>query len=218
MSIDAHVLVLNRLYQPVHITDVRRALAMLYLGIARALDREYRLFDFLSWSMVTAELGDDTIGAVRRRIVIPRVVVLLAFERVPRGRVRFSRHNIFSRDDHTCQYCQRRMPRRQLNLDHVIPRSQGGGSNWRNVVTSCVPCNIRKGGRTPSQAGMRLVREPIKPTWADLSRPPLFRARYREWLPFLDPVATSYWNVELDSDEGQTASGLPASLTSLRAG
>jgi 5-methylcytosine-specific restriction endonuclease McrA len=114
--------------------------------------------------------------------------------------VRFSRHNIFTRDDHTCQYCGGLFARAELNLDHVVPRSQGGKTNWENVVTSCVSCNSRKGGRTPVQAGIRLVRPPRKPTWAELVHPPRFRARYREWLPFLNPVDASYWNTELDSD------------------
>jgi 5-methylcytosine-specific restriction endonuclease McrA len=198
--LDAHVLVLNRYYQPVNVTNVRRAICMMYLGAARALDREYRLFDFSSWAALSAELGDDTVGAANYRLLIPRVVVLQAYERVPKGRIRFSRHNIFVRDDHTCQYCTKHLARRHLNLDHVIPRSQGGTTNWENVVASCIPCNFRKGGRTPEQAGMRLARQPHKPRWADLVHPPRLRAHYREWLPFLNPVDASYWNTELESD------------------
>ena len=198
--LDAHVLVLNRFYQPVNVTNVRRAICMMYIGAARALDHQYRLFDFPSWAALSAEFGDETVGAANLRLRIPRVVVLQAYERVPKGRIRFSRHNIFVRDDHTCQYCAKLLPRRQLNLDHVIPRSQGGKTNWENVVTSCIPCNFRKGARTPEQAGMRLVRLPHKPRWAELVHPPRLRARYREWLPFLNPIDASYWNTELESD------------------
>lgn len=197
---DAHVLVLNRLYQPVNVTDWRRALVLLYVGAVRVLDREYRLFDFSTWADLSAEYGEDTVGMVNRRIRIPRIVVLQTFDRLPRSNIRFSRHNIFSRDDHTCQYCGRKYVRAELNLDHVLPRSQGGKTNWENVVASCIPCNSRKGGRTPAQAGLRLVRAPRKPTWAELVHPPRFRARYREWLPFLNPVDASYWNTELESD------------------
>lgn len=197
---DAHVLVLNRLYQPVNVTDWRRALVLLYVGAVRVLDREYRLFDFSSWAELSAEYGEDTVGMVNRRIRIPRIVVLQTFDRLPRSNIRFSRHNIFSRDDHTCQYCGRKAARAELNLDHVLPRSQGGKTNWENVVASCIPCNSKKGGRTPAQAGLRLVRAPRKPTWAELVHPPRFRARYREWLPFLNPIDASYWNTELESD------------------
>lgn len=198
--VDAHVLVLNRHYQPVHITNVRRALCLLYIGAARALDQQYRLFDFQSWAALSAEVGDETIGTASRRIRIPRVLVLQAYDRVPMGRIRFSRHNIFARDDHTCQYCGQRLPRRDLNLDHVVPRSRGGKTNWENVVTSCIECNFHKGGRTPDEAGMTLIRAPRRPRWSELVHPPRLRARYREWLPFLNVVDASYWNSELESD------------------
>lgn len=199
--LDTHVLVLNRYYQPVRVTDVRRALVMLYVGVARALDHQFRQFDFHSWAELGAQLGDDTVSTVSRRILVPRVLVLQAYARVPVGRIRFSRHNIFVRDEHTCQYCGRDLPRKQLNLDHVVPRSQGGKTNWENVVASCIPCNVKKGGRTPRQAGMVLRRAPQRPRWVDIVRPPSMRGHYREWLPFLDPVNASYWNSELESDE-----------------
>jgi 5-methylcytosine-specific restriction endonuclease McrA len=198
--LQAHVLVLNRLYQPVSVTNVKRAMCLLYIGAARALDKDYRLFDFSSWAALAAELDDDTLGLINRRVRIPRVLVLQVYEHIPLGRIRFSRQNIFLRDEHTCQYCYKRLPRRGLNLDHVIPRSQGGKTNWENVVASCIGCNLRKGGHTPAQMGMHLARKPQKPTWAQLLHPPRVRARYREWLPFLNPVDAAYWNVELESD------------------
>jgi 5-methylcytosine-specific restriction endonuclease McrA len=197
--IDAPVLVLNRHYQPVNVTSVRRALVMLYIGAARALDSQYQLFDFTSWSALSAEYG-EAVTTVKQRIRVPRIVVLQAYDRVPVGRIRFSRHNIFARDDHTCQYCGEPFPRRMLNLDHVVPRSRGGRSNWENIVTSCIECNFKKGGRTPEEAGMNLLRPPRRPRWSELVHPPRLRVRYREWLPFLNPVDASYWNAELESD------------------
>ena len=151
MMLDAHVLVLNRLYQPVNVTNVRRAICLMYIGAARALDRQYRLFDFPTWAALSAEYGDETVGAVHGRVLIPRIVVLQAYERIPIGRIRFSRHNIFVRDNHTCQYCDKLMARRHLNLDHVIPRSQGGKTNWENVVTSCIPCNFHRAAPPPNR-------------------------------------------------------------------
>ncbi|MBI5510754.1 MAG: HNH endonuclease [Deltaproteobacteria bacterium] len=199
--LNAHVLVLNRNFQPVSVIGVRRALCMLYVGVARALDGQFRQFDYQSWRAISAELHDDTVGTLNRRIKIPRVVVLQVYDRVPMGRIRFSRHNIFVRDDHTCQYCGRRLARKELNLDHVVPRSRGGKTAWENVVASCIDCNFRKGGRTPAEAAMKLVRAPRRPRWSELIHPPRLRAQYREWIPFLDPVDASYWNTELDSDE-----------------
>jgi len=190
------VLVLNRVYQPVHITSARRAFAMLYQGIAKAIDEQFQLFDFDSWSALAAA-QHDTVGLVGRRIRVPRVIVLLAYERTPRARVRFSRFNIYARDENTCQYCGVRLPRAELNLDHVVPRSQGGATNWDNVVCSWVPCNLRKGGRTPEEAGMKLLRPPARPRWTPTFRSATRRAFYREWRPFLSFVDAAYWNAEL---------------------
>jgi len=77
--------------------------------------------------------------------------------------VKFSRINVFARDEFRCQYCGVRRPVRELNYDHVIPRVQGGKTVWENIVTSCYDCNGRKRGRTPEQAGMKLLRAPVKP-------------------------------------------------------
>jgi 5-methylcytosine-specific restriction endonuclease McrA len=125
--------------------------------------------------------------------------VLVAFDRMPKRHVRFSRINIFARDAFTCQYCGGRPPRPELNLDHVVPRSQGGRTTWENVVCSCVDCNRRKGGRTPEQARLRLLRRPSRPRWTPLVNLMLSSVRYQEWRPFLNVVDAAYWNVELQS-------------------
>jgi 5-methylcytosine-specific restriction endonuclease McrA len=196
--VNAHVLVLNKSYLPVHVTTVRRAFCLLYAGLARAVNAQYETFDYESWSRITIERNDETIGLVDRVIKVPRVILLLAYDRVPKRRVRFSRYNIFARDRCTCQYCGRRFSRPELNLDHVIPRAQGGTSTWENVVCSCHECNRRKGGRTPGEARMKLIAQPRKPAWTppiSLSVPAVMR---REWAPFLDfMVDVSYWNTEL---------------------
>jgi hypothetical protein len=187
--LDTGVLVLNRVYQPIHITSVRRAFSLLYQGAARAIDEQFQLFDFESWSALSVAVHHDTIGT--------RVIVLMAYERMPKTRVRFSRFNIYARDDNTCQYCGTRMARADLNLDHVVPRSRGGATTWENVVCSCVPCNLRKGGRTPEEARMRLLRQPTRPRWTPMFRSATRRAFYREWRPFLSLADAAYWNAEL---------------------
>ncbi|MFY0523195.1 HNH endonuclease [Archangium gephyra] len=195
--LNSAVLVLNRNYQPVHVTSVKRALALLYLGVAKAIDTQYRLYEFSDWAALSASAPHDSIHTIDRRIRVPRVVVLSAYEYLPKGRVRFSRLNIYARDHDTCQYCARQLPRAELNLDHVVPRSQGGKTSWENVVCSCVPCNLRKGGRTPAQAGMKLLKVPMRPRWTPFFRGASRRITYREWLPFLNLADASYWNVEL---------------------
>ncbi|MDY7233276.1 HNH endonuclease [Hyalangium rubrum] len=194
--IESAVLVLNRNYQPVHVTSVKRAFSLLYQGVAKAIDEQYKLYEFADWAALSAA-HHDCITTVNRSIRIPRVLVLSAYEYLPKGRVRFSRLNIYARDQDTCQYCARTLPRSELNLDHVNPRSQGGKTTWENVVCSCVPCNLKKGGRTPEQAGMKLSRRPFRPKWTPLFRGAIRRVTYREWLPFLRVEDASYWNVEL---------------------
>ena len=193
--LNTKVLVLNRSYLPVHVTVVRRALSLLYQGIAQAVDDELRTFDFDSWADLAA--NDDSIGTVDKAIRVPRVILLQYYDRVPRRYVRFSRYNIYARDSNRCQYCGRQFPRAELNLDHVVPRMKGGTSVWENVVCSCHRCNRIKGGRTPAEAGMRLIRQPRRPQWTPFMTEAFSLRRYKEWLPFLSAVDAAYWNTEL---------------------
>ncbi len=177
-------LVLNRSYLPVHVTTVRHAFTLLYKGVAKAVDEEYQTFDFPDWSGLKVN-GYDGIGTVSDSIRIPRVILLTRFDRIPRRDVRFSRHNIFLRDSNTCQYCRDRLPASGLNLDHVVPRSQGGLTTWENVVTCCLGCNHHKGGRRPEQANMRLHRKPVRPSWTPFIARGAGDSLYDEWRPFL---------------------------------
>ena len=195
--LNSTVLVLNRSYLPIHVTSVRRAFSLVYQGIARVVGDEYRTFDFDQWSGFrvhdrSASHGNaaearpvEWIGTSRGPLPAPRVIILTVFDRVPRRHVRFSRANVMSRDGFTCQYCGDRPPRSQLNLDHVVPRAHGGRSTWENVVASCLDCNRRKGGRTPEQAGLRLLRAPARPRWTPLASLLLPHNRHAEWHPFL---------------------------------
>lgn len=195
--LNTKVLMLNRSYLPVHVTSVRRAFCLLYQGIARVVNEQYQTFDFESWSDLSVSVHYESVGLVNRVIRVPRVIVLVGYDRVPKRQVRFSRYNIYARDKCTCQYCGRKLPRHELNLDHVIPRSRGGTSVWENVVCSCHECNRRKGGQTPQGAGMTPLRKPYKPKWTPFMQETFSLSRYKEWLPFLNTVDVSYWNTEL---------------------
>lgn len=195
----ANVLVLNRAFFPIHITNVKRAFCLLYRGVAKAVDEQYQTFDFHSWyELSQAVQSGEVIGLVNKIILIPRVILLTGYDRFPKREVRFSRLNILIRDNYTCQYCGEQLKKNQLNLDHVVPRSRGGRTAWENVVTSCHDCNCRKGGRLPPEAGLTLVRKPYRPKAFPfsllLSKPNIHRA----WRPFLNVVDFSYWNVELE--------------------
>lgn len=195
--LSTNVLVLNRSYLPIHVTSARRAFTLVYQGIARVIDEEYKTFDFESWSQLAVARDGESIGTPHGRIRIPRVIVLVAFDRLPRRHVRFSRINLMARDDFQCQYCGVKPKRAELNLDHVIPRALGGKSTWENVVTSCIDCNRLKGGRTPRQASMKLMKRPERPRWTPLMNLMFSSVRYKEWRPFLSVVDASYWNTEL---------------------
>lgn len=196
--INSNVLVLNRSFLPIHITTLRRAFSLLYLELARAVDKQYQTFDFKSWSELSVEEGGESIGLVNKAIRVPRVILLTSFDRIPKRHVRFSRMNIYARDNHTCQYCRKTIARNGINLDHVIPRSKGGTSTWENVVCCCYACNRKKGGKTPEEAGMRLLSTPKRPKWTPYVNFSLHRLTYQEWRPFLNIVDASYWNVELE--------------------
>jgi 5-methylcytosine-specific restriction endonuclease McrA len=158
---------------------------MLFAGRARALDHDFEPMDFDAWMTGGAGEGDETIGTPRGPVRVPRVLLLSSYHRVPRGPLRLSRRNIFLRDDHTCQYCARRLPSRQLNLDHVMPRSRGGRSTWENLVTSCRECNLTKGRYTPEECGMPLRRRPVRPNWSVVAQLARTETRYEQWAPFI---------------------------------
>jgi 5-methylcytosine-specific restriction endonuclease McrA len=195
--LNSAVLVLNRSYLPVHVTSARRAFSLVYQGVARIVNEQYQTFDFEAWSQLAVARDMEAIGTPSGLIRVPRVIVLIAFDRLPKRHVRFSRINLMARDSFQCQYCSKKPRRTELNLDHVVPRSLGGRSTWENVVTSCVDCNRRKGGRTPRQARMKLRRKPERPRWTPLANLMWSSVRYQEWRPFLSVVDASYWNVEL---------------------
>lgn len=198
--LSSQVLVLNRSYIPIHVTSLRRAFTLLYMGIAKAVDRQFETFDFQSWSELAVADHHESIGLINRLIRVPRVILLQTYDRVPKRHVRFSRHNIYLRDANTCQFCGKHLPRTDLNLDHVIPRTQGGKTNWENVVTSCIPCNRKKGSLSPAQAHMKLIRTPSRPHWTPFLDLSSRVVRHEEWKPFFNIVDFSYWNLELKED------------------
>ncbi len=138
--------------------------------------------------------GFDWVRTVRFPIAVPRIIRLLGYDRLPRQDVKFNRRNIFARDTNRCQYCGRRFGTSELSLDHVIPRSQSGPTTWENIATCCIACNVRKGGRTPEQANMKLLAKPSKPKRSPVVNVRLSDKRYASWKQFLDEA---YWTVEL---------------------
>jgi 5-methylcytosine-specific restriction endonuclease McrA len=162
-------LVLNRSWQPIHVTTVVRSLVMLWNDSAKAVDPDdYRLYSWEEWASLPAAEGEPCIRTARARIRVPEVVALRHFDRLPMAAVAFSRRNIAKRDHYTCQYCGAQPGVTEVTIDHIVPRAQGGHSSWTNCVAACVECNARKADRTPEQAGMRLRKAPTRPEWKPL--------------------------------------------------
>ncbi len=195
--LDTNVLVLNRLFQAIQVTTVRKAFCLLYKGNVKAVNPDYSTCDWQDWVDVPPQPDEDTIVTPGFSIRIPRVILLVDFDRLPRHEVRFTRKNIFYRDRSRCQYCGKRFQARDLNLDHVVPLSRGGKSTWENVVCCCIACNSRKGGHTPAEANMRLIHLPARPRWHPLVRVSFASGQHPVWKNFLD---IAYWNAELRED------------------
>ena len=143
-----HALLLNATYEPLKVVDWRKAITLWCQGkveVISVYDREVH--------SVSLTLKLPSVVRLRHYVAIRRHVNL----------VPFSRANIYARDDHTCQYCGRTLPVDTLTLDHVVPVRYGGRKDWENIATSCVRCKRRKGGRTPGEAGMTLIRAPRRP-------------------------------------------------------
>jgi 5-methylcytosine-specific restriction endonuclease McrA len=180
------VLLLNRFFAPVSVTTARRAMVLLFGGAALAVDEDGSTYDFWHWRELPTRSRDDGITTVSGSLRVPRVLHLQRYDRAPHVVVRLTRRNLMLRDDHQCQYCAKKPSLRDLNIDHVVPRSRGGLDSWDNLVISCRTCNLKKGRRTPDEAGMRLMRPPQKPRWTTPAQILMAeREPFSEWQPYL---------------------------------
>lgn len=169
---NSHTLILTPWMSAHRIVPWETAVCLIYMGKAEVLE-EY----------------DEVVRSPSTEMRIPCVVRLKkAVSAIKKG-VKFSRVNVMTRDGFRCQYCGTKKPMSQLNYDHVIPRSQGGRTVWENVVTSCAGpngCNSKKGGRTPAQAGMTLLRQPTRPKTLPMTPLSLGRLQvHPQWIPYI---------------------------------
>ena len=160
------VLVLNASYEPLNITTWRRAMVMLLKGKAEGLEH-------------------DASHLLRPDVHLPTVIRLRQFVRVPYRPMPLTRRNVFQRDGHRCMYCG--SAREPLSIDHVLPRSRGGADSWDNVTTACLSCNVRKGSRTPREAGMPLRQQPHRPlsTLSFEATRQMRAGRHSEWAKYV---------------------------------
>jgi 5-methylcytosine-specific restriction endonuclease McrA len=202
-GLGCNVLVLNKHYMAIRVVGAKRAFSLLFRQLAEVVSPEndsFYNYNFQSWCEVSQLKRDfepdayDWISTVNFHIAVPKIIRLLFYDRLPKNEVKFNRRNIFARDKNCCQYCGKKSLTSELSLDHVIPRSIGGKSNWENIVCACTACNVKKGGRTPQQAGLSIIRKPEKPKRNPMIHIHLGHERYRSWKQFLDHA---YWSVEL---------------------
>lgn len=190
--LETPVLVLNRSWQAVHACAARRSLHLLCTGHGQVVQVEgeecFQTHDLRSWIRYSSgHEGGDMIHGVRVSILVPKIVVLTRYDRLPRLDVKFSRRNVLLRDKFTCQYCAQVLPEAQLNLDHVTPRDKGGRTTWENIVTSCFRCNTRKANKLPDEVGMHPRSQPFAPRWWPLFGLPENGLADASWNLFLRP-------------------------------
>ncbi len=203
VALDEKVLVLNRMYAAVRIVSARRAFVMLFKDIAEVIaveDGRYTNYDFTSWADISSlqrEFEPDAhtwVRTTRMTIAVPKIIRLFGYDKLPRQDVKLNRRNLYARDGNRCQYCGKTFSTKELTIDHVNPRVKGGGNTWENLVCACVRCNAKKGGRTPREAHMKLVRPAVKPKRHPAITMRLGHEKYQSWKAFLN---NAYWTVEL---------------------
>jgi 5-methylcytosine-specific restriction endonuclease McrA len=177
--INTPVLVLNRGYEPVNVCLTRRAVVLVLGGKAEIVEN-----------------SRGEIHSISRVYEIPSVIRLDKMVHRPRCQRKLNKGEIFSRDQYICQYCGKKT--KELTLDHVIPRKNGGEHTWENVVSACSSCNRRKGGRTPEEAGMKLLRRPRIPWSNGFYIPFSLLNAHGEWRKYL-PCQTDFDNMEESS-------------------
>lgn len=198
--LDQPVLVLNKNWTAIDVKPVREAVGNVCTENAVFINPEdFQEYTWERWAELMVREGEPFIATGSQQVRVPDVIVLKHYSRVHAEILVFNRRNLFLRDQNTCQYCGKRSKSSECSIDHVLPQCQGGPSTWENCVLACVTCNVRKGGRTPKQANMKLVRTPVKPRWS-----PTFRARVIKpiWGKFgvnIEALVSDlYWQVQLE--------------------
>lgn len=189
---DKRVLVLSKAWQPINTVSVADAITKICSDRAKIIGPDYAQYTLDDWIDAKIVAKDMVyISSVRFRVAVPEVILSTYYTGFVRKKAKLSRNGIRNRDK-VCQYCGKRDE--VMNLDHVIPRKLGGTSTWENLVLSCLKCNSKKGGRTPRQAGMELLKAPVEPHWSVVSSTS-HGSFPSSWETFLGEL---YYEVELE--------------------
>ncbi|MCH2174323.1 MAG: HNH endonuclease [Lentisphaeria bacterium] len=203
-ALNHRVLVLNKHWAPLDTQSVWEALKNVIANRALIVDNSYQVYNFDEWvsswseAQNLAEVAENQIvHSIQTSFKIPEVIIHKNYSGFFVRRARLSRNAIFMRDQYTCQYCNKKFPKSELNIDHVLPRAQGGTNTWTNLVLSCIKCNSSKGNRTPEQAGMKLLKEPKEPHWSMFKNYQTRKSIPQSWEGFFGKM---YWDAELTED------------------
>jgi 5-methylcytosine-specific restriction endonuclease McrA len=180
---DASVLLLDSTYEPLRVISWMKAMTMLISGNAEMVEED----------------SAKKIRSCSMAYSMPSVIrQFRKFNKT--GEIQFSRINVYLRDKWTCQYCGKRKNTKELTFDHVVPRVQGGPTNWTNIVAACQPCNAKKAGMTLEQARMFLIKKPIRPKWLPSQVIVKMKQMPKEWTPYIDDRSVAYWTVQLETN------------------
>ena len=160
------VLVLNKNWQAINTSTAGHALSLMFAGQAKGIlieDGKINALEWNEWKNVKLLNTDTTISTVNNKIKIPNIIVLCFYDKIPKQAVKLTQNNLWERDNFTCQYTGVKVNKTTGNIDHIIPRSLGGKTTWENCVIACREVNDKKSDKTPEQAGLTLVRKPVKP-------------------------------------------------------
>ena len=161
-----HVLILNKNWIPINTTTAKNSFSLMYADNAKGLlieDDRFLSLEWNEWIKLDIKDKDDFVRTVNGYIKIPNIIVLNHYDKIPRQVVKFTQKNLWERDNFTCQYTGKKVTKTSGNIDHIIPRSQGGKTSWENCVIAHKEINAIKADRTPEQAGLKLLKKPSAP-------------------------------------------------------
>ena len=166
-QIDRHnVLILNKHWIPINTTSPRHSFALMYSDNAKGIlveENNVLPLDWYEWSNLNVKDNDRKIKTVRGFVKIPNVIVLNHNDKIPKQTIKFTQKSLWERDNFTCQYTGKKLSKLTGNIDHIIPKSKGGKTNWENCVLAHKEINAIKADKTPEQAGLKLLKKPTAP-------------------------------------------------------
>ena len=160
------VLVLNKNWQAINTSTAGHAISLIFSGQAKGIlveDSKIQALEWEEWINISVPDDDAVISTVDKKIKIPSIIVLCFYDKIPKQSVKLTQNNLWERDNFTCQYTGTKVNKTTGNIDHIIPRSLGGKTTWENCVIACREINDKKSDKTPEQAGLALIRKPIRP-------------------------------------------------------